>query len=122
MAWSLLLGGRNRELADHVGAWLRARLPAYDVVSDLDRIPRTLAGQHDDNQVNRPRHCGVQIELPPLVRWDWAGWGWSPSPPGSWRAIYSPPESGATCPVGWMILWPAASCSGQAPGRARWCC
>lgn len=81
---SLLLGGRNRDLAEHVGAHLRRALPAYDVVTDLDRIPRELRGVHPRNPVNRPRHAGVQIELPPRVRgssplwWDWEGPGLVP--------------------------------------------
>jgi len=81
---SLLLGGRNRELAHHVGGHLRAVLPAYDIVTDLDEIPRDLRGQHSANPVNLPRLQGVQIELPPRVRgssplwWDWEGPGLTP--------------------------------------------
>lgn len=84
MFTSLLLGGRNRVFADHVGSHLRAHLPAYDVVTDLDVIPPTLRGQHPDNPVNLPRLHGVQIELPPRVRgssplwWDWEGPGLTP--------------------------------------------
>ena len=76
---SLLLGGRNRTFAEHVGATLRRALPAYRVVTDLDVIPPKLRGQHESNPVNLPRHEGVQIELPPRVRgsspmwWDWEG-------------------------------------------------
>lgn len=76
---SLLLGGRNRALAEHVAGPLRRRLPAYDIVTDLDRIPQALRGQHPLNPVNLPRGGGVQIELPPRVRgsspmwWDWEG-------------------------------------------------
>jgi phage replication-related protein YjqB (UPF0714/DUF867 family) len=74
---SLLLGGRNRRLAEHLAGHLRPALPAYDVVTDLDRIPPALRGQHEANPVNLPRGAGVQIELPPRVRgssplwWDW---------------------------------------------------
>ena len=82
---SLLLGGRNRELAEHVGAALRRHLPAYDVRTDVDTIPRNLRGLHVDNPVNLPAGCGVQIELPPRVRgpvsplwWDWEGPGLTP--------------------------------------------
>jgi phage replication-related protein YjqB (UPF0714/DUF867 family) len=77
MFTSLLLGGGNRVLADHLGAHLRRALPAYDVVTDLERIPRELRGQHRRNPVNLPRSRGVQLELPPRVRgssplwWDW---------------------------------------------------
>ena len=81
---SLLLGGRNRDLAEHVGAHLRSRLPAYSVLTDLEAIPRELRGLHETNPVNVPRQCGVQIELPPRVRgaspmwWDWEGPGLTP--------------------------------------------
>ncbi|MGD9701873.1 MAG: poly-gamma-glutamate hydrolase family protein [Acidimicrobiia bacterium] len=81
---SLLLGGGNRELAEHVGAHLRSHLPAYEIVTDLDRIPAALRGQHPANPVNLPRDKGVQIELPPRVRgasplwWDWEGPGLVP--------------------------------------------
>ncbi|MEY2957582.1 MAG: hypothetical protein RLZZ01_150 [Actinomycetota bacterium] len=74
---SLLLGGRNRDLAAHVASHLRRGLPAYDIVDDLDRIPRELRGLSERNPVNVPANAGVQIELPPRVRgssplwWDW---------------------------------------------------
>lgn len=76
---SLLLGGRNRELAGHVATHLRAALPAYDVVDELEQIPKELRGLHERNPVNLPAAAGVQIELPPRVRgssplwWDWEG-------------------------------------------------
>jgi phage replication-related protein YjqB (UPF0714/DUF867 family) len=81
---SLLLGGRNRELAEHVGDALRAALPAYEILTDAERIPRDLRGMHPENPVNLPRRHGVQIELPPRVRgsspmWaDWEGPGHTP--------------------------------------------
>ena len=84
MFGSLLLGGQNRELADHVGATLRQHLPAYEIVTELDTIPRPLRGLHDRNPVNLPSGKGVQIELPPRVRgssplwWDWEGPGLTP--------------------------------------------
>lgn len=74
---SLLLGGRNRELAGHLARHLRAELPAYDIVDDLERIPSELRGVHARNPVNLPIRSGVQVELPPRVRgsspiwWDW---------------------------------------------------
>ena len=37
-------------------------------MDDLSAIPRALRGMHPDNPVNRPRHGGVQLELPPRVR------------------------------------------------------
>lgn len=65
---TILLGGRNRDLAAHVGSALRSRLGHYDVVDDLDAVPADLRGLHADNPVNRARHAGTQIELPPRVR------------------------------------------------------
>ncbi|MEL6890040.1 MAG: poly-gamma-glutamate hydrolase family protein [Actinomycetota bacterium] len=76
---ALLLGGRNRPFAEHVGATLRRHIPAYRVLTDLDAVPPALRGQHPDNPVNLPPRQGVQIELPPRVRgsspmwWDWEG-------------------------------------------------
>ena len=52
---SLLLGGRNRQLAEHVAGHLRPKLPAYDIVTDVDRIPPDLRGMHAANPVNLPR-------------------------------------------------------------------
>ena len=84
MFTSLLLGGRNRDLAGHLAPFLTTRLPAYDIRVDLDAIPADLRGQHVDNPVNLPRGQGVQIELPPRVRgssplwWDWEGPGHTP--------------------------------------------
>jgi phage replication-related protein YjqB (UPF0714/DUF867 family) len=77
----VLLGGRNRELARHVHLHLADALPDYRHVDDLDDIPRELRGLHPDNPVNRPRLAGVQIELPPLLRWHRESWGWSDTPP-----------------------------------------
>ena len=67
---TLLLGGRNRELAAHVGGVLRTELGphGYDVIDDLESIPPRLRGIHRDNPVNLPRGAGVQLELPPRVR------------------------------------------------------
>jgi phage replication-related protein YjqB (UPF0714/DUF867 family) len=65
---TLLLGGRNRDLAEHVGGHLRAAMPGYEVVDDLDAIPRDLRGVHRANPVNLTRSAGVQLELPPRTR------------------------------------------------------
>ena len=74
----LLLGGRNRELARHVAGHLRVGLPdRYRVIDDLEAMPRELRGQLPRNPVNRPPLQGVQIELPPTIRWNWSEWGWS---------------------------------------------
>jgi len=67
---TLLLGGRNRTLATHIGTSLRSALAphGYDVIDDLESIPSRLRGVHRDNPVNLPRGGGVQLELPPRVR------------------------------------------------------
>jgi phage replication-related protein YjqB (UPF0714/DUF867 family) len=84
MFTSLLLGGRNRDLADTLGRRLAAALPEYQVVTDLPAIPRELRGLHPSNPVNAPPGGGVQLELPPRVRglgprWaDWDGEGLVP--------------------------------------------
>ena len=65
---SLLLGGQNRALAEHVAIELIPRLPHYEILTDLDEIPKALRGLHDTNPVNVVRGGGVQIELPPRVR------------------------------------------------------
>lgn len=84
MFGSMLLGGQNRMFAEHVGAAIRVALPAYDVLTDLDAIPKPLRGLHARNPVNLPPQQGVQIELPPRVRgssplwWDWEGPGLTP--------------------------------------------
>ena len=44
MFTSLLLGGRNRDLAEQIAAELAPDLDGYDVVTDLERIPRELRG------------------------------------------------------------------------------
>ncbi|MEY3806169.1 MAG: hypothetical protein RIR69_981 [Actinomycetota bacterium] len=81
---SLLLGGRNRRLAQHLSAHLRTHLPAYRIIDELDDIPQNLRGLHQDNPVNVVEHAGVQLELPPRVRgssplwWDWEGPGLTP--------------------------------------------
>lgn len=65
----LLLGGQNRDLAEHTGGILRSALPErYNVVSDIDAIPRPLRGMHPDNPVNGPSANGMQLELPPGIR------------------------------------------------------
>ena len=76
--WNVLLGGRNRLLANHVAEHLRAALPdAFGVVDDLDDIPRGLRGLHEANPVNLPSNAGVQLELPPTIRWNKEARNWS---------------------------------------------
>src|SRR6201998_889583 len=57
----LLAGGRNRALAAHLARHIQ--LTGYQVVTDLDDIPRELRGLHRDNPVNRVRDGGTQLEL-----------------------------------------------------------
>ncbi|MCU1503956.1 MAG: hypothetical protein JWM12_3310 [Ilumatobacteraceae bacterium] len=105
---SLLLGGRHRELAEHVGAALRCALPAYEIVTELERIPSDLRGMHATNPVNLPRRQGVQIELPPRVRgstpmWaDWEGPGLTPHTEALVDAL-------ASAAAGWDTATVAAS-------------
>jgi len=69
--WALLLGGNNRELAYHLAGSLREVLPEeYRVVDQIDNIPPPLRGVHPDNPVNFPINGGVQIEIPPGLRWN----------------------------------------------------
>lgn len=85
--WDLLLGGRNRDLAVHVGRHLRRGIDErFGVIDDIEKIPAGLRGQHPDNPVNLPLNAGLQIELPPTTRWnreeaewsDWQGTGRAP--------------------------------------------
>ena len=62
----LLAGGRNRALAEHLAR--HVSVPGYQVVTDIDAIPRELRGLHPDNPVNRVRGGGTQLELTPRVR------------------------------------------------------
>jgi len=62
----LLAGGRNRALAKHLAR--HVSVPGYQVVTDVDAIPRELRGLHPDNPGNRVRGGGTQLELTPRVR------------------------------------------------------
>jgi phage replication-related protein YjqB (UPF0714/DUF867 family) len=76
--WDVLLGGRNRELAAHIGDHLRSGVDErFGIVDDLEAIPKELRGQHRRNPVNLPTNGGVQIELPPTSRWNRAESQWS---------------------------------------------
>ena len=76
--WDVLLGGRNRTLAGHIAGHLRAGLPdQYGIIDDLNEIPKDLRGQHRANPVNLPPETGVQIELPPPIRWNKEATNWS---------------------------------------------
>jgi phage replication-related protein YjqB (UPF0714/DUF867 family) len=62
----LLAGGGNRVLAAHLAR--HVAVPGYEVVTDLEAIPRELRGLHPDNPVNRVRGGGTQLELSVRVR------------------------------------------------------
>jgi len=64
----ILLGGRNRDLAEALARSLRSRLPHLAAVTDMADIPVELRGLHRRNPVNRPARGGVQVELPPSAR------------------------------------------------------
>lgn len=65
---ALLLGGGNRNLATHVATALRGSLDGYDVVDDIELIPKRLRGLHRANPVNLPCAGGVQLEVCPDIR------------------------------------------------------
>jgi phage replication-related protein YjqB (UPF0714/DUF867 family) len=65
---TVLVGGANRGVAARTAGALRAALPDYSVVDDVEAIPAGLRGLHPMNPVNRARCGGVQLELPPRVR------------------------------------------------------
>ena len=81
---SMLLGGGARPLASDLARRLRAVLPDYEIVDDIDAIPARLRGLDPRNPVNRAPGGGVQIELPPRARgigpfWsDFDGTGFTP--------------------------------------------
>lgn len=82
----LLAGGRNRALAAHLARHIK--LPGYEVITDLDAIPRELRGLHPDNPVNRVREGGTQLELSVRVR------GLSPRSPHPAADGWSPITTG----------------------------
>lgn len=62
----LLAGGANRVLASHLAQ--HVVIPGYQVLVELDAIPKELRGLHPDNPVNQVRGGGTQLELSPRVR------------------------------------------------------
>lgn len=77
----LLLGGQNRDLAHRLGTEMSERLNTrFKVITELEAIPRELRGVHHRNPVNLPRQQGVQLELPPGVRWNWDARDWADAP------------------------------------------
>ena len=77
----VLVGGGNRDLGARLGRHLRAFLPGYRVIDDLDRVPPEMRGLHPGNPVNRPQGGGVQLELPPRIRGSWPATPTSPARP-----------------------------------------
>ena len=65
---TIAVGGGGREAARTVGRVLREHLADYEVIDDMEEIPRQYRGLHERNPVNLVRSEGVQIELPPRVR------------------------------------------------------
>jgi phage replication-related protein YjqB (UPF0714/DUF867 family) len=65
---TIAVGGSGRDAAALVGGTLREHLSDYEVIDDIEEIPRQYRGLHERNPVNLVRSAGVQIELPPRVR------------------------------------------------------
>jgi phage replication-related protein YjqB (UPF0714/DUF867 family) len=65
---TVLVGGSDRALAQRLATSLRAALPGYTFLDDVDEIPEHLRGVHPENPVNRAGGGGVQLELPPRAR------------------------------------------------------
>ena len=64
----LLLGGGNRMFACDAAARMRPYLEGFELVDDVEAIPRELRGLHPRNPVNLSSDGGLQLELPPRVR------------------------------------------------------
>jgi phage replication-related protein YjqB (UPF0714/DUF867 family) len=65
---SVLVGGANRALVTTLAAELRAVLPDYLIVDDVDAIPSHMRGLDPRNPVNLAERGGVQLELPHHLR------------------------------------------------------
>ena len=65
---TIAIGGGGRAHAAVVGAALRSHLADYEVIDDIEAVPRQYRGLHPANPVNLVRTAGVQVELPPRVR------------------------------------------------------
>lgn len=70
---AILVGGGRRDLAATLATRLRLVVDEMPVVDDLRAIPRAMRGVDPRNPVNRPRHGGVQLELPHGARTDHRG-------------------------------------------------
>lgn len=65
---TIAVGGSGRGAAHVVASYLREHLAGYEVLDDIDGIPRQYRGLHPRNPVNLVGRAGVQVELPPRVR------------------------------------------------------
>lgn len=65
---AVLVGGANRDLVVRLASDLRAVLPDYLVVDDVDAIPSNMRGRDPRNPVNLSPRGGVQLELPHHLR------------------------------------------------------
>jgi phage replication-related protein YjqB (UPF0714/DUF867 family) len=65
---SVLVGGGNRDLVVQLASELRAVLPDYRIVDDVDAIPSSMRGLDPRNPVNLSTGGGVQLELPHHLR------------------------------------------------------
>jgi len=67
----VLIGGLNRPLAEHVARHLDEVLDSrYRIIADLAEIPPELRGVHKKNPANIASGGGIQLELPPALRWN----------------------------------------------------
>lgn len=100
---TLLVGGANRALADHVGRHLAPALDGIEICTDIDGMPAELRGVHSDNPVNRCRDgAGVQLELPPGVRGltpRWAEWSGPALPPPTEALVEALAEAARSWPA-----------------------
>lgn len=65
---TIAVGGSGRDAAQVIARALRHHLDGYDVLDDIEEIPRQYRGLHPRNPVNLVGGAGVQVELPPRVR------------------------------------------------------
>ena len=65
---AVLVGGANRSLVTPLATRLRAALPDYVVVDDIEAIPSHMRGLDPRNPVNLATQGGVQLELPHHLR------------------------------------------------------
>lgn len=77
----VLVGGLHRALAEHVAGHLDERLgDRYPIIWDLDEIPRELRAVHPQNPANLASAGGIQLELPPALRWNFDARVWADEP------------------------------------------